>query len=136
MAVLTEIPLLGLATVANFPAPMLGNSVRSGTPFLCVTLGILKPVSHPGFCPTLLPEHPSGRDVCHRSKFLKVPILCSGIISFFDSWLTDVLSHISPQICLTIYPLRFTSPHLPYKSGHFSTCRIPAIIFLYLRLTS
>lgn len=78
----------------------------------------------------MLPEYLSGRDISHRSRPLRVPILHSGAIPLSSSWLTEaptsrhLISDISP-------PIHISVPYLA-KSGHFSIYRIAAILFLDL----
>ena len=85
-------PLLGSLTWTCFPIPMLGNYVNSGTPVLSVPLGILRPTVPPVILHCFTTDHISGREVSHRSRVLKVPILSSRAISLSTSRLTKAPS--------------------------------------------
>ena len=124
--------LLGSLIADNFPAPMPGNS--AALRHLCSFCEPGDPettLSHLGFHLTWTSERLSGRDVPHLSRFLKVPILCSAALLLFSSgslppWF--IFPYISSDLLL------YTS-YLA-ESDCFSICRIPAILFLDLWLSS
>ena len=86
-------------------------------------------LSHLGFCPASPPEHLSGRDVSQWSRFLKVLILSYGAISLCGSQLMEDPSR--PLIIFLYIPSDslFCTSYFA-KSGCFSICRIPVILFL------
>jgi len=130
---LGERPLRGSLIVASFPALMLGNSATLRHPRSSCDPGDPETtLSHLGFCPTLPPKHLSGRDVPHRSRPLKVAILHSRAISLSGSRLLEAPSPPS----FTFPSDSRLRPSYLAKSGLFPICRIAAILFLDLWLSS
>ena len=68
---LAETPLWGCLLCLASLLQCLGTLPYSGIPILCDPEDLETTLSHLGFCPTLPPEHFSGSDIPHRSRFLK-----------------------------------------------------------------
>lgn len=103
-----ENPLLGLLNVVVFPDPMPGNSATLRCPHSFCDPGDPETLpSHLGFSPASPPQYPSGTDVPHQSRLLKVPILYFAAISLSSRQLMEapsllsLSSDISPQIHLS-----------------------------------
>lgn len=116
------------------PLQSLGALPHSGTTVLFVTLDILESQSYLGLCCASLPDYLSGKDTLHWNRLLKVPISHSRAISLSVAGLKRLPS---PAVYLPRYPFRLISLYLYLaKSGDFSICRLAAILFFELRLSS
>lgn len=128
--------LTGSLTVVSFPAPILRTLLTQALCSFCDPRDTEVTLSHLIFCPTLLPEHFSGRDMFHWSKFLKIPILHSRAISLSGSWLTEapyphcLYSDISPYVHISFPPmLQIVFSFLFVESQQFLHLRLNSQVF-------
>ena len=129
--------------VYSEPSSLLGSLTKLISPLQCLgTLALRHPCSfcdpvnpettlcHPGFCPASPPEHLSGRDVSHWSRFLKVLILHSRAISLSGSWLSGSLP--PPFITDILCKIHFTlSPYLAKKVVTFLFAEFQQFFFFF-----
>lgn len=102
--------------------------------FFCVSWDPETTMTHLEFCHYSSLESLSERDVSPCSNFLRVQVLCSGVISLSSGQLVEASS---PSIHLPISPHKFTTPHLPLcKKQLLFYLQSFRYIFLGLRLNS
>ena len=125
-----ESPLTGPLNPTVTPLRCLGTPLAQTLLLILWCQGSWDP---PRILSISLPEHLSGSNVSHWSRFLRAPVLPSRALSLSSSQLLKAAS-LLPFIFSYLPSDSLLCNSYLAKTDHFSTCRVPDILFLYPRL--